>query len=125
MFDVMIDIHITAIALSVLLFVARYCLLMASSPLLEKRILKVTPHIIDTAMLLSGIGLIIITGIVPFTETDHWLTLKLGCVLAYIALVLITLKYGKSKVFKTFNLLGALGWLLAAANIAMTKAPLW
>ncbi|PSW04028.1 SirB2 family protein [Photobacterium lipolyticum] len=121
MYEVMIDFHKAAIALSVLLFVARYCLMMANSQLTEKKFLKVTPHVVDTVMLLSGIGLIMMTGIMPFTETGSWLTQKLSCVLAYVALGFFTLKYGKNKVFKTFAFFGALGWVMAAANIAVTK----
>ncbi|MGF1716964.1 SirB2 family protein [Photobacterium chitinilyticum] len=114
--------HMVAIALSVLLFVVRYCLMMANSSLLEKKYLKITPHVVDTILLLTGIALIFITGVIPFTESGNWLTQKLSCVLAYIALGFFTLKYGKNKVFKTFAFFGSLGWVMAAANIATTKS---
>ncbi|MGF1690266.1 SirB2 family protein [Photobacterium kagoshimensis] len=113
--------HMVAIVLSVLLFTIRYCLMMANSTLNEKKFLKIAPHVVDTILLLSGVALIFITGFIPFTEAGSWLTQKLSCVLAYIALGFFTLKYGKNKVFKTFAYFGALGWLVAAANIAMTK----
>ncbi|MEF1221077.1 invasion protein, partial [Photobacterium damselae] len=32
---------------------------------------------------------------------------------------------GKNKVFKTFAFLGALGWLVLAAKLAVTKVPLF
>lgn len=121
MYDVIIKLHLTAIALSVLLFVVRYCLIMANSQLIEIKFLKITPHIVDTVLLLSGITLIFITGFIPFTEANSWLTEKFSCVLAYIALGFFTLKYGNNKVFKTFAFFGALGWVMAAANIAVTK----
>ncbi|MEZ8097080.1 SirB2 family protein [Photobacterium swingsii] len=114
-------IHMLAIVLSVLLFTIRYCLMMANSTLNEKKFLKIAPHVVDTILLLSGVALIFITGFMPFTEAGSWLTQKLSCVLAYIALGFFTLKYGKNKVFKTFAYFGALGWVVAAANIAMTK----
>ncbi|MGR5154671.1 SirB2 family protein [Photobacterium swingsii] len=114
-------IHMLAIVLSVLLFTIRYCLMMANSTLNEKKLLKIAPHVVDTILLLSGVALIFITGFMPFTEAGSWLTQKLSCVLAYIALGFFTLKYGKNKVFKTFAYFGALGWVVAAANIAMTK----
>ncbi len=114
--------HMVAITLSVLLFVVRYCLMMANSSLTEKKFFKVTPHVVDTVLLLSGIALIFITGYMPFTEEASWLTQKLSCVLAYIALGFFTLKYGNNKVFKTFAFFGSLGWVMAAANIAVTKS---
>ncbi|OAN18702.1 invasion protein [Photobacterium jeanii] len=114
-------IHFLFIALSVLLFTVRYCLMMANSALLEKKFLKVAPHAVDTFMLLSGVALIFVTGFMPFTEAGSWLTQKLSCVLAYYALAFFTLKYGRNKVFKSFAFFGALGWIVAAANIAVTK----
>ncbi|MGF1703900.1 SirB2 family protein [Photobacterium makurazakiensis] len=122
MYTAVKHLHMIAIALSVLLFVVRYCLMMANSTLNEKKFLKITPHVVDTVMLLSGIALILITGFMPFTEAGSWLTQKLSCVLAYIALGFFTLKIGSNKVFKTFAFLGSLGWVMAAANIAMTKS---
>lgn len=114
--------HMVTIVLSVLLFVVRYCLMMANSTLIEKKFLKITPHVVDTFLLLTGVVLIFITGFMPFTEEASWLTQKLSCVLAYIALGVFTLKYGKNKVFKTFAFFGSLGWVMAAANIAVTKS---
>ncbi|MGF1683656.1 SirB2 family protein [Photobacterium minamisatsumaniensis] len=122
MYTAVKHLHMIAIALSVLLFVVRYFLMMANSTLNEKKFLKITPHVVDTVMLLSGVALILITGFMPFTEAGSWLTQKLSCVLAYIALGFFTLKIGSNKVFKTFAFLGSLGWVMAAANIAMTKS---
>ncbi|KLV01415.1 invasion protein [Photobacterium aquae] len=113
--------HLVAIALSVLLFVVRYGLMMANSSWSDKKFFKITPHVVDTVLLLSGVALMFITGFWPFTPAGGWMTQKLSCVLAYIALGYFTLKVGSNKVFKTFAFFGALGWLMAAAKIAMTK----
>ena len=115
-------IHLFMIACSVLLFIVRYALMMVDSDLRNKAFFKRVPHVVDTAMLLSGVALIFITGFIPFTGAAPWLTEKLTCVLVYIALGFVTLGNSKNKVFKTFAFLGALGWLMVAANIAMTKA---
>ncbi|MDO6708868.1 MULTISPECIES: SirB2 family protein [unclassified Photobacterium] len=116
--------HLTIIAMSVLLFVVRFGLMMADSPLMQKKVLKVTPHVVDTFLLLSGVGLIVYTGFMPFSPGADWLNEKLTCVLAYIALGFFALKFGKNKVFKTFAFLGALGWLAMAGKLAVTKMPL-
>jgi uncharacterized membrane protein SirB2 len=122
MYTAVKHIHLFMIACSVLLFVVRYVLMMVDSDLRNKAFLKRVPHVVDTAMLLSGVALIFITGFIPFTGAAPWLTEKLTCVLVYIALGFVTLGNSKNKVFKTFAFLGALGWLMVAANIAMTKA---
>ncbi len=67
MYMAMKHIHLTAIALSVLLFVTRYIMVMANSSIINKKFFKITPHVIDTIMLASGVALIFITGFIPFT----------------------------------------------------------
>lgn len=116
-------IHLVTIALSATLLSIRFALLMMDSPKRNNRFLKVFPHIIDTALLLSGIGLIMVTGFVPFTDSAPWLTNKITCVLAYIALGFFALKMAKNKLLRIFAFFGALGWLVMAANIAVSKNP--
>ncbi|TVO39934.1 SirB2 family protein [Vibrio algivorus] len=116
-------VHLLAIALSVLFLTVRYILMMMDSPLLQKKFFKVTPHIVDTFLLLSGISLIFITGFMPFTAAGAWLTEKISCVLVYIALGFVALKLGKNKVIRSVAFFGALGWLYWAAHLAMTKVP--
>nr|WP_086939910.1 SirB2 family protein [Thaumasiovibrio occultus] len=117
-------IHLMLIVISVSLFVFRFVLNWKASPLLKKKPLRIAPHAIDTLLLLSGIGLIAATGFVfvPFTEGGAWLTTKLTCVLAYIALGVFAFR-GKNRFFQIFSFFGALGWLLMAYNIATTKVP--
>ncbi|EGA71064.1 hypothetical protein VISI1226_21684 [Vibrio sinaloensis DSM 21326] len=116
--------HLLTIALSATLLSVRYALMMANSKLLEKKFFKVFPHINDTFLLISGIYLIVITGFIPFTAAAPWLTEKITCVLAYIALGFFALKLGKNKLLRTFSFFGALGWLAMAGKIAITKTPI-
>ncbi len=116
--------HLLTIAISATLLSVRYALMMANSKLLDKKFLKVFPHINDTALLLSGVALIFITGFIPFTDAAPWLTEKLTCVLAYIALGLFALKLGKNKLLRTFSFFGALGWLAIAGKDAVSKTPI-
>ncbi|HBV75454.1 MULTISPECIES: SirB2 family protein [Vibrio] len=116
-------IHLLAIALSVLFLTVRYILMMMDSPLLQKKFFKVTPHVVDTILLASGISLIFITGFIPFTAAGAWLTEKITCVLVYIALGFVALKLGRTKLIRSVAFFGALGWLYWAAHLAMTKVP--
>ncbi|GEM77431.1 SirB2 family protein [Vibrio sagamiensis] len=123
MYTALKHIHLVTIALSVTLLSLRFILMMMDSPKRNHKFLKIFPHIVDTALLLTGIGLIMVTGFMPFTEGASWLTNKLTCVLAYIALGFFALKLAKNKLLKTFAFFGALGWLVMAANIAVSKSP--
>ena len=115
--------HLLTIALSATLLSVRYALMMANSKLLEKKFFKVFPHINDSFLLISGVYLIVLTGFIPFTSAAPWLTEKLTCVLAYIALGMFALKLGKNKLLRTFSFFGALGWLAMAGKVAVTKVP--
>ncbi|MEZ8141545.1 invasion protein [Enterovibrio norvegicus FF-33] len=115
--------HFLFIALSVSLFILRFAWLMMGSKMLEKKWVKVVPHIIDTGLLATGIALIAITGFIPFTPSAVWMTEKLTCVLAYIALGYVALHYSQGTLFRLFAFFGALGWVFAAANLAITKTP--
>ncbi|CAK4068986.1 SirB2 family protein [Vibrio sp. MarTm2] len=116
--------HLLTVALSATLLSVRYALMMANSKLLDKKFFKVFPHINDTFLLISGIYLIVVTGFIPFTAAAPWLTEKITCVLAYIALGFFALKLGKNKLLRTFSFFGALGWLAMAGKIAITKTPI-
>ena len=117
--------HLLTIAISATLLSVRFAMMMANSQLLEKKFFKVFPHINDTCLLLSGIGLIFITGFIPFTPAAPWLTEKITCVLAYIALGFFALKLGKNKLLRTFSFFGALGWLAMAGKVAVTKTTMF
>ncbi|WP_159651503.1 SirB2 family protein [Vibrio atypicus] len=116
--------HLLTIALSATLLSVRYALMMANSKMLDKKFFKVFPHINDTFLLISGIYLIVLTGFIPFTPAAPWLTEKITCVLAYIALGFFALKLGKNKLLRTFSFFGALGWLAMAGKIAVSKTPI-
>lgn len=60
MYEAMKHLHLLAIALSVLLLTLRYILLMANSSLLQKKVLKVTPHVVDTILVATGVALILL-----------------------------------------------------------------
>ncbi|GAJ73918.1 LOW QUALITY PROTEIN: SirB2 protein [Vibrio sp. JCM 18904] len=116
-------IHLVTIALSATLLSIRFVLMMMNSPKRNNRFLKVfPPHIVDTALLVSGIALIFITGFIPFTDAAPWLTNKITCVLAYIALGFFSLNLRKTT-YRYLAFSGALGWLVMAANIAVSKSP--
>ncbi|KYN79995.1 hypothetical protein ATY37_09140 [Vibrio cidicii] len=125
MYEALKHFHLLTIAISALLLSVRYALMMMDSPKLQHPFLKRFPHINDSLLLLSGIGLIVVTGFIPFTPANMWLTEKISCVLAYIALGLFALKLGKNKLLRTFSFFGALGWLAMAGKLAVAKTPLF
>ncbi|MCL1141381.1 SirB2 family protein [Shewanella gaetbuli] len=111
--------HMLLVALSVSFFVLRFGLHLRQSPLMEKKFLKVAPHVIDTFLLVSGFTLCFMIKQYPFV--DPWMTEKIICVIAYIALGIMALKSNRNKLFKFFAFIGAIGWLVLAAKLAHFK----
>lgn len=116
-------IHLLAIALSAILLSVRYALIMAESAKVNAKFLRITPHIVDSVLILSGIGLVIASGFIPFTAGSEWFTEKVTCILAYFALAMFTLRIAKGRLIRTFAYFGAIGWLFMAGRIAVTKIP--
>lgn len=115
--------HLLLILISVSLFIIRFGLSVAGSHWMKKKQVKILPHVVDTLLLTSGVALIGYTGFMPFTPESVWMTEKLTCVLAYIALGFVALHYSKGFLFRLIAFLGALGWVYAAAKLALTKTP--
>jgi uncharacterized membrane protein SirB2 len=111
--------HLTLVAVSVLFFVVRFVLHMRASSIMDKKFVKIAPHVIDTFLLLSGLALCFIIQQFPFVEP--WLTEKIIAVAAYIALGIMAFKANRSKLFKFFAFIGAIGWIVFAAKIAVFK----
>ena len=81
--------HLLLVVLSVALLFIRFVLAMCDSPLLQKKLFKVVPHVIDTFLLLSAAGLMLVLQQYPFVTP--WLTEKFIGLLAYIALGVMAL----------------------------------
>ncbi|ECZ8480397.1 SirB family protein [Salmonella enterica] len=122
----LLTLHLICVALSVSLFVARYWWRYCGHALAAVRWTRIVPPVIDTLLLLSGIGLIVKTHILPFTELGSWLTEKLFGVIIYIVLGFIALDYRQARSqqarFIAFPL--ALVVLYIIIKLATTKIPL-
>lgn len=115
--------HLTAVGLSILLFVLRFLWSQANPQALQKKWLKILPHVIDTLLLGSAIGLCFIIQQYPFV--NGWVTFKLIGLLAYIGLGLVALKLGKTPLIRWAGFVGALGCLALIGKVAVTKQILF
>ncbi|WP_415889516.1 SirB2 family protein [Neptuniibacter sp. SY11_33] len=115
-------IHLTCIALSLVLFLLRGGLALFCPEKLEKRWLKIVPHIIDTALLVSALTLAVMIEQYPFVH--HWLTAKVIALVVYIGLGTIAIKRGKTKAIQATSLAGALLAFIYIAAVAVSKSPM-
>jgi uncharacterized membrane protein SirB2 len=87
--------HVTTVFLSFGLFVLRGIWMATESPQLARGWVKIVPHVNDTILLGSAIGLTVALGQYPFI--DGWLTAKVCALAVYIGLGAVALKRGKTK----------------------------
>jgi uncharacterized membrane protein SirB2 len=111
--------HITFAILSGSFFLLRGLWMLLDSPMLQRRWVKVVPHVVDTLLLASALGLVFWSGQYPFVQ--GWLTAKVLALVAYIVLGTIALKRGKTKGVRTFALLAALATFAYIMAVALTR----
>lgn len=114
--------HVTFVALSGLLFLVRGIWMLRASPRLQQRWARIVPHIIDTLLLASAIGLAVVSHQYP--GQMPWLTAKVVGLMAYIVLGTIALKRGRTRGVRTAAFVGALACFAYIVAVAVTKNPL-
>ena len=114
--------HLTCVALTFILFSLRGFWMLSESALLQKKWVKITPHIIDTLLLGSAISLAITLQTSPFEHT--WLLAKIVGLLVYIVLGTVALKRGKTKPIRMTAFVLALLTFGYIVKVALTKSPL-
>lgn len=115
-------IHVGSVVLSFSLFFLRGLWMVAGSPLLQRRWVKIVPHIIDTILLASAIWLTLIIHQYPLA--NDWLTAKVVGLLVYIGLGMVALRRGKTRKARIMAWTGALlafGYIVA---VALSRDPL-
>ena len=112
--------HMTLALLSIGFFTLRFIWLMMDAKVLQSKWVKIAPHIIDTFLLLLGIGLAVKLSINPLEQ--FWLAEKLLAMIAYIFTGYYTLKVARTRFMKIMGFLGAVGWFVLIVRIVMTKS---
>ncbi len=96
--------------------------MLTESDWLQKKWVKIAPHIIDTTLLASAITLAVILQISPLEQT--WLLAKIIGLLVYIILGTVALKRGKTKPVRVTAFILALLTFGYVVKVALTKSPL-
>ena len=114
--------HVSCVLLSYILFFLRGIWMLRNSSLLQLRWVKVVPHIVDTALLLSAVTLAIQLSISPLS--NPWLMAKIIALLLYIFLGTIAIKRGKTKGIRLSAWLAAQLVFIYIVAVALSHNPL-
>jgi len=113
--------HAGSALLSISGFALRGYWMLTGNQRLRSRPARVLPHILDTLLLASAIGMLVVLQANPFELA--WLSAKIAALLCYIGLGMVAFRFGKTRRVRVI----ACGMaLLVAAYIvvvAFTKSP--
>ena len=114
--------HMMFAVISGLFFLVRGCWMLMDSGMLQKKWVKILPHVNDTLLLICAIVLCVMLQQYPFQQ--GWLTVKVVALIAYILLGVVALKRGKTKVIRMVAFAAALLAYLFTFSVARTHNPL-
>lgn len=114
-------VHVTTVVLSIGLFLARGVGMLVAASWLRWRPVRIIPHVNDTLLLLSAIGLMFITHQYPFQQ--NWLTAKLAALVLYILLGMVAMRWGRGPAVRLGAWLGAIGTFAYIVAVALQRSP--
>jgi uncharacterized membrane protein SirB2 len=112
-------VHQSAVALSFAGFFARGLGMLGEAAWIRTRLARTLPHVVDTILLASAIGLVYLLDVNPFRTP--WLAAKIVGLLVYIVLGGIALRYGRSKGMRVAAWIAALLTFVYIVSVAITK----
>lgn len=116
-YEIFKHVHLAAVALSGLLFALRGLWMIQESSLLQAKIVKIIPHIVDTVLLLSAAGLVVQLGGIPL-----WVQVKVLALFVYVAFGVAAFKAGSMGVRLTAFFMGLLTFSFIV-SVAVSKNP--
>ena len=116
-------IHMSTAFISISLFMLRGFWVYRESTMMNKKWVKIVPHINDTILLITAVILTFATQQYPFV--DSWLTAKFTALIIYIILGMFALK--RAKELKNKAIFFALSLLMFSyiVGVALTRTAGW
>lgn len=123
MYEALKWLHVGCVAASGAGFLARGALMLAGSPLLQARLVRIAPHVVDTLLLAAGVSMAIAARLSPLAHP--WLAAKIAGLLVYIVLGAVALRYGGTRRVRMLALIGAATVFAYIVGTALQRDPLW
>ncbi|MBI5451470.1 MAG: SirB2 family protein [Gammaproteobacteria bacterium] len=114
-------IHQVTVLVSISLFAVRGIWMVQGSGRLQQRWLRIVPHVNDTVLLVSAVGLMIMLGQYPLVQS--WLTAKVVALIVYIMLGLIAFRPNFPQTVKVTAWCLAMLVYFYILSVAITKSP--
>ena len=119
------SLHILCALLSISGFALRGYWALQENPLRSHRLARVLPHLVDSCLLGTALGMLWIWGVSPFSLP--WLVAKLVALLLYIGLGMVALRFASTHRVRLAAYLAAIavaGYIVAVAVNHSARGPL-
>jgi uncharacterized membrane protein SirB2 len=113
--------HVLCAAISIGGFALRGWWMFRDSPRLQQRWARIAPHVNDSALLLTGVWMMIATGQYP--PGRNWLAAKLTAVVVYIVLGMAAFRFVRHPVSRAAAFMAALAVFGYVVAVAATRDP--
>lgn len=117
----LVKLHALLALLSGFGFMARAMGAIRGQAWVQKKWVRIVPHVVDTGLLLSAIGLLLVLDISPLTD---WVAVKIVALLLYIFLGVMTFRIAKTPSRKALYAILAMVVFVYILAVAKTKDPL-
>lgn len=114
--------HMSCAMVSVAGFALRGYWALADDPRRQRRFVRIAPHVIDTLLLVSALGMLALWRISPLVLP--WVMAKLVGLVVYILLGLVTLRFARSRRGRLVAYVAALGTAAYIFTVAFAHSPL-
>lgn len=115
------QLHMSAAVLSILFFVVRAYWSVTSSGLLQRKFVKIAPHVIDTVLLVCGV---ILAGMLGAAAMQPWILTKIVLLVLYIGVGTVAIKRGKTATTRGVAAVIAVGIFAYIIGVAIHHDPL-
>lgn len=112
------NLHMTAVSLSIVFFTIRAYWSITGSALLQSRLVRIAPHVVDSILFICGVILAILVG--PF---QPWILTKLALLACYIVVGTIAIKRGPTPGTRFTAALLAVGIFAYIVGVAIRHDP--
>ncbi|QPP49791.1 MULTISPECIES: SirB2 family protein [Halomonadaceae] len=115
--------HMTTAVLSITFFLVRAWWSVREVTLLQRRWVRILPHVNDTLLLVLGLTLMVMLSLWP--QQHPWLAAKLLALLGYILLGTVAIKRGRTPMTRGLAALAAVVVFCYMLGAAVTKEALF